>query len=59
VVAAARDEMTYLSWESCSAAPNWSDCGSTCSIDVIHQEKWVARQTRLSAMSEYASAGPG
>ena len=25
---------------------------------VIHQEKWVARQTRLRQVSEYASAGP-
>ena len=58
MVAAARDEVTYLSWESCSAAPNRSDCGSTCSMDVIHQEKWVARQTRLRQASEYASAGP-
>src|SRR5204862_296148 len=27
-----------------------------CSIEVIHQEKWVARQTRLRQVSEYASA---
>src|SRR5215470_15519001 len=27
-------------------------------MDVIHQEKWVARQTRLRAVSEYASASP-
>jgi hypothetical protein len=37
-------------------APNWSEVGSTCSMDVIHQEKWVARQTRLRQVSEYASA---
>ena len=27
-------------------------------MDVIHQEKWVARQTRLRQVSEYASASP-
>src|SRR5579859_6873448 len=27
-------------------------------MDVIHQEKWVARQTRLRQVSEYASAAP-
>jgi hypothetical protein len=27
-------------------------------MDVIHQEKWVARQTRVRLASEYASARP-
>src|SRR5262249_26440732 len=39
---------------------SWSCCSNRSSlvwsIDVIHHEKWVHRQTRRSARSEYASA---
>ena len=48
--AAASEVQTRCSWESWSWASNSSPW--VCSIEVIHQEKWVHRQTRASALSE-------
>ncbi len=42
------------SWASWSLTSNASPPSSRCSIEVIHQEKCSARQTRRSASSEYA-----
>src|SRR5690349_23884562 len=53
-VAAALLVAPHLSWNSCSCASKGSPL--VCSIVVIHQEKWVHRQTRRRAASEYASA---
>src|SRR3984957_16180257 len=56
MVAAAREVTRLRSWASCSSDSNSSCPGATCSIVVIQQARWVARQTRSRQWSEYASA---
>ena len=51
-VAAACELTTLRSCESCSFCSNGSPSGERCSMEVIHQEKCSARQTRRRHVSE-------
>src|ERR1700678_1281133 len=59
MVAAAREVTRLRSWASCSSDSNSSCPGTTCSMVVIQQARWVARHTRSRQWSEYASASSG
>ena len=49
--AADGEATTYCSWESCRRWWNGLSSWKRCSIEVIHQEKCSARQTRRSAVA--------